>query len=274
MQLDTLLANSKFILCPGIPEYEECVCFQTKNLREWTLPHQCRNSSQCFQWHKPSNVQLSADPPLFDLCTNCKTLYRYLQAIKKHEVASSPFHISQKKAFGYWLKIRKNLLLIFWQDASAINSQNIWPVPIWKQRTLLSFMQKLAENSLKKDKTLPHNLVIVDFAILNMWVVSIHLCSISCLYPVTNCLWGSQKNGNFQFPSNSTLKVFTSFMSFTCSKAIRCDDGGKACSKEDGSIQQGNIDFWHSSSNSRVSCWCHFHKCLDSTAHAYARTIQ
>ena len=96
MQLDTLLANSKFILCPGIREYEkefgECVRFQSKNLRVWTLPHQRHDSCQCLLWHKPSNVQLGADSPLFDLCINCKTLYHDLQAIKKRALASSPFH--------------------------------------------------------------------------------------------------------------------------------------------------------------------------------------
>ena len=42
--------------------------------------------------------------------------------------------------------------------------------------------------SLEAAKTISPQLAIVDFAILNMCVVSLHLCSISCLYPITNCL--------------------------------------------------------------------------------------
>ena len=95
-QLNTLLPNSKFILCPGIREYGkefgESIRFQSKNLRVWTHPHQRHDSNQCLLWHKPSNFQLSVDSPLYGLCTNCKILYHDLQAIKKRVLSSSPLH--------------------------------------------------------------------------------------------------------------------------------------------------------------------------------------
>ena len=105
-----------FILCPGIREYEkefgECVRFQSKNLRVWTLPHQRHDSSQCLLWHKPSNVQLGADSPLFDLCTNCKMLYHDLQAIKKCALASSPFHKEK------WTEVSSNHPLKYLSSAN------------------------------------------------------------------------------------------------------------------------------------------------------------
>jgi len=68
-QLDTLtlLPISKFILCPGIRDYEkefgESVHFQSNNLRVWTIPHHLHDSNQCLLWDKPSNVQLSVLTP-------------------------------------------------------------------------------------------------------------------------------------------------------------------------------------------------------------------
>ena len=81
-------------------------------MRVWTLPHQRHDSSQCLLWHKPINVQLSADSPLFDLCSNCKTLYHDLQAIKKRALASSPFHKEK------WTEVSSNRPLKYLSPAS------------------------------------------------------------------------------------------------------------------------------------------------------------
>ena len=117
-QLDTLLPSSKFILCPGIRDYEkefgESVRFQSKNLRVWTIPHQRHDSNQCLLWHKPSNVQLSADSPLHNCCTNCKALYHNLQAIKKRALSSSPSHKEK------WTEPSSNRPLKYLSPASQV----------------------------------------------------------------------------------------------------------------------------------------------------------
>ena len=94
--LDTLLASSGYILCPGICSYEkdfaETVRFKSKNLRIWHYPTGRYDSDQCYLWHKLSNLETSPTSPLFDLCSNCKTLHHDLSILKKRAAEASPGH--------------------------------------------------------------------------------------------------------------------------------------------------------------------------------------
>ena len=97
--LDTMLANSGYVLCPGIRSYaasfEEHVRFRTKNLRVWQDPFHRHDCNTCFLWHKPSNVRLASSSPLFDCCAGCKDLYHNLTSLKRRSESSSPGHIEQ-----------------------------------------------------------------------------------------------------------------------------------------------------------------------------------
>ncbi len=94
--LDTLLASSGYVICPGIlnyaSEFGEVVRFQTKNLRVWTEPASRHDSVNCALWHKPSNTRIPVTSPLFNLCVGCKTLHKELGALKKRALAASPGH--------------------------------------------------------------------------------------------------------------------------------------------------------------------------------------
>ncbi len=85
--LDTLLANSGFVMCPGIhdfkEQYEMTVRFQSKHLRVWNHPHSLHDSYECLLWHKPGNIRTAVDSPLYNVCSGCKSLRVELDAIKR-----------------------------------------------------------------------------------------------------------------------------------------------------------------------------------------------
>ena len=74
--LDTLLENSRYVLCSGIKSYEsnfsDHIRFTPKKLRVWKNPVRY-DSDECSLWHKPNNTRCSLDDDLFDVCTSCRT---------------------------------------------------------------------------------------------------------------------------------------------------------------------------------------------------------
>ena len=94
--LDTLLASSGFLVCPGIRDYEsqysEAIRFRSKNLRIWMEPFPRHDSIECLLWHKPINTRITSDSLFYNLCTNCKSLINDLNTIKARALAASPGH--------------------------------------------------------------------------------------------------------------------------------------------------------------------------------------
>ena len=94
--LDSMLANSGYVLCPGVRDYQaqfgEHVRFRTKSLREWNVPLARYDSSNCLLWHKPSNIKQPTSSAVFDCCLNCKTLLHDLTILKKRADSTSPGH--------------------------------------------------------------------------------------------------------------------------------------------------------------------------------------
>ena len=94
--LDTLLASSGYVLCPGIRDYDsqygESIRFKSKNLRIWTESIERHDSAECLLWHRPSNARTASDSLLYDVCASCKLLVQHLNIIKNRAVASSPGH--------------------------------------------------------------------------------------------------------------------------------------------------------------------------------------
>ena len=95
-QLDSFLAHSGYVICPGIVDYDsnfkEIIRFQSKNLRVWSHPVTRYDSATCLLWFKPSNVRATAASPLFNVCSNCKALHSQLTAIKRRALDNSPGH--------------------------------------------------------------------------------------------------------------------------------------------------------------------------------------
>ena len=115
--LDSMLANSEFLLCPGIREYEKTfhvIRFESKNLRDWKTPFQRHDSSNCSLWHKPSNLKIGVTSPLFNCCSSCKLLYHDLDVIKKRIESASPEHKEK------WLDVSSNRPLKYLSPASRI----------------------------------------------------------------------------------------------------------------------------------------------------------
>ena len=94
--LDSFLAHSGYVICPGIvkyeSEFEELIRFQSKNLRIWTHPLTRHDSASCLLWFKPTNTRISAENPLFNVCPSCKSLHSQLNAIKRRAIDHSPGH--------------------------------------------------------------------------------------------------------------------------------------------------------------------------------------
>ena len=92
--LDTLLANSGYLLCPGIANYSDhfakSIRFRPKNVREWGHPTFRYDAHSCILWHKPNNSRISSDSPLFNACSPCKSLFNELNVVKKRADATSP----------------------------------------------------------------------------------------------------------------------------------------------------------------------------------------
>lgn len=92
--LDTLLAHSRYCLCPGIRSYDsefaDTIHFKSKNLRVWSHPVVRHDSSLCLLWHRPHNSHARSNLSLFNLCRNCKSLQHDLVAIKKRIAATLP----------------------------------------------------------------------------------------------------------------------------------------------------------------------------------------
>ena len=121
--LDSLLPSSGYTLCPGIRDYQSqygtIIRFQSKNLREWSLPFRRFDSVNCIMWHRPVNQQLCHDQsPRLDCCSNCKTLIRHLTALKK-KAESTP--LAQKQE---WLKPSSNRQLKFLSPTSQKERQH------------------------------------------------------------------------------------------------------------------------------------------------------
>ena len=95
-ELDSFLAHSGYVICPGIVNYDvefkETIRFQSKNLRVWSHPVTRYDSATCLLWFKPSNVRIPAVSPLFNVCPNCKALHTQLAAIKQRAIDNSPGH--------------------------------------------------------------------------------------------------------------------------------------------------------------------------------------
>ena len=93
--LDTFLSNSGYVLCSGLKDYTDefshIIRFQSKNLRVWGHPVR-HDSADCLLWHKASNVRITEENPLFNLCPNCKELHFQLVAIKNRALETSPDH--------------------------------------------------------------------------------------------------------------------------------------------------------------------------------------
>ena len=94
--LDTLLASSGYVLCPGIRDYDsqygESIQFKSKNLRIWKESIERHDSTECLLWHKPSNTRIASNSLLYNVCTSCKRLVQRLNTIKTRAEASSPGH--------------------------------------------------------------------------------------------------------------------------------------------------------------------------------------
>ena len=69
LALDTFLSNSGYVLCRGLKDYtnefSHIIHFQPKNLRVWGNPVR-HESADCLFWHKPSNVRITEENPLFN----------------------------------------------------------------------------------------------------------------------------------------------------------------------------------------------------------------
>ena len=94
--LSTLLANSGYVLCPGIRdftgEFSETVRFKPKHLRVWTQQVSRHDSEECTLWLKPSNQKLPPGSPLKNTCQSCRLLHRSLVAIRGRALEASPGH--------------------------------------------------------------------------------------------------------------------------------------------------------------------------------------
>ena len=93
-KLDTLLANSGYLLCPGISNYPErygsVIRFNSKNLRVWGHPHNRYDAQDCQLLHKPNNSHVTPDSPLYNACSACKYLCNGLNAIKQRAESAPP----------------------------------------------------------------------------------------------------------------------------------------------------------------------------------------
>ena len=94
--LDMLLANSGYVLCPGIREYDsqygEYIRFKSKNLRIWGESLERHDSMECLLWHKPINTKTASSKLQYNVCVSCKRLINHLNIIKNRAVAASPGH--------------------------------------------------------------------------------------------------------------------------------------------------------------------------------------
>ena len=114
--LDTLLASSGYVICPGIIDYQsefgEVIRFQSKNLRVWTNPIARHDSTECLMWHKPSNLRVSSSNQLFNVCSSCKSLHHHLSVIKNRNLEASPGHKEK------WIEPSSNRPLKYLSPAS------------------------------------------------------------------------------------------------------------------------------------------------------------
>ena len=88
--LESMLRESGYSVCPGIPEYPLEVRFKSKNYRKWQLPFTRHDSRKCKMWHIPQHHKRSPNDPLYNWCPSCKLLWHDLCALTRRARKISP----------------------------------------------------------------------------------------------------------------------------------------------------------------------------------------
>ena len=87
--MPTIFANTKVRHLPWYSRVSENINFKTKNLCEWQPPFNHLNSDSCALWHILINTTWLITCTLYNVCKQCKLVYRKIQQLEKiaHEVS-------------------------------------------------------------------------------------------------------------------------------------------------------------------------------------------
>ena len=83
--LQSLLPQSSYCLCPGLPEeLRESVDFECKSARKWGFPLQRTDHVDCQQWFQAQMIPRLRQEPT---CDKCKSLSKYLRKMLRRRAS-------------------------------------------------------------------------------------------------------------------------------------------------------------------------------------------
>lgn len=92
--------KSSFVVCRGITDFHDNgkdLGYALKDLRKWELPFERVDSKKCELLTKPKNRKRRAGDVLYDVCTPCKKLHRYVSEAVKRKGESSSRTVASSK---------------------------------------------------------------------------------------------------------------------------------------------------------------------------------